>query len=136
MLKRYFIPALIAILFFGCSDDKAQENALLDSVKKAHDKVMTDDGQVMKNKMQLKSLLASTAPGIKDSADMYSKRLDSTDNVMMDWMNKFNPDFTNKTHEKIMDYLKQQQKEISGLDTLLKSSVAASASFINKNKSK
>ena len=136
MFKRLSFIALTVSIFTGCSDPKAQENALLDTVKQAHDKVMADDGNIMKNKMQLKSLVASTVPGVKDSAGRYSKMLDSADNVMMGWMNKFNPDFTGKSHDEIMKYLTKQRQQVLKIDSGLKIVVASSGNFIAKNKDK
>ena len=95
--KTLIIAAATGLMLAGCADNKAQEKALLDSVIKVHDKVMMDDGVVMKNKMLLKGIASKdSAAAVKDSADFYSKILDNADDSMMTWMNKFNPDFTGK----------------------------------------
>lgn len=109
MTKKLFIPLLACVALFGCNDGKKQEQTLLNDVIKTHDKLMVDDGAIMKNKMLLKAIPATDA---KDSVAFYTKSLDDADNAMMNWMNKFNPDFTGKTHEQIIDYLTTQKAEI------------------------
>jgi len=90
-MKRILICVALAILAAGCSDDKNQEKLLLDTVIKTHDKLMADDGVIMKNKMALKPF--ASAPATKDSVAIYTKTLSDADDAMMGWMNKFSPDF-------------------------------------------
>ncbi|MHB8208780.1 hypothetical protein [Mucilaginibacter sp.] len=135
MIKKLFIPLLACIALFGCNDDKKQEQALQNDVIKTHDKLMADDGAIMKNKMQLKAIATSNA-AVKDSVAVYSKSLDDADNAMMNWMNKFSPDFTGKTHEQIITYLTAQKAEILKIDSQINISLAKSNSFISKNKAK
>jgi hypothetical protein len=137
MLKKIILIAVTGLILVGCSDNKAQEKALLDEVIKVHDKVMVDDGLVMKNKMQLKGIAASnTTPGVKDSVALYSKLLDDADDSMMTWMNKFNPDFTGKSHSDVMDYLNKQKAQIGKINSQLDSAIAVSNNYITKNKAK
>ena len=134
MFKRILLPVFIIIVFSACSNHKAQENALLDSVKNLHDKVMDDEAQLIQKRSQLK-LVAAQKPLVKDSADYYYKLLDSNDNAMMHWMHKFNPDFTGKSHGQIMDYLRQQEQAITGIDSSMNESVHQSVFFIIKSMS-
>jgi hypothetical protein len=137
MIKKLFIPLFACITVFGCNDDKKQEQALLNDVIKTHEKLMVDDGAIMKNKMQLKSIAtANTAADVKDSVAVYSKSLDDADNSMMTWMNKFSPDFTGKTHEQIITYLTTQKAEILKIDSQINITLAKSNSYISKNKTK
>ncbi len=133
MTKKLFIPLLACAALFGCNDDKKQEQTLLNDVIKTHDKLMVDDGAIMKNKMLLKAIPATDA---KDSVAFYTKSLDDADNAMMNWMNKFNPDFTGKTHEQIIDYLTTQKAEILKIDSQINITLAESNSYISKNKTK
>ena len=133
MTKKLFIPLLACAALFGCNDDKKQEQTLLNDVIKTHDKLMVDDGAIMKNKMLLKAIPVTTA---KDSVAFYTKSLDDADNAMMNWMNKFNPDFTGKTHEQIIDYLTTQKAEILKIDSQINITLAESNSYISKNKTK
>jgi len=133
MTKKLFIPLLACVALFGCNDDKKQEQALLNDVIKTHDKLMVDDGAIMKNKMLLKAIPATDA---KDSVVFYTKSLDDADNAMMNWMNKFNPDFTGKTHEQIISYLTIQKAEILKIDSQINVTLANSNNYISKNKAK
>ena len=137
MIKKIFVPLLACIALFGCNNDKDQEKALLNDVIKTHDKLMTDDGAIMKNKMQLKSIAAKdTSAAVKDSVVTYTKLLGDADNSMMMWMDKFNPDLTGKTHEQIMTYLNAQKAEVLKLDTTIVVAIAASNNYITKAKAK
>jgi hypothetical protein len=133
MTKKIFIPLLACAALFGCNDDKKQEQTLLNDVIKTHDKLMVDDGAIMKNKMLLKAIPATDA---KDSVVFYTKSLDDADNAMMGWMNKFNPDFTGKTHKEIIDYLTTQKVEIAKIDSQINVTLAKSNSYLSKNKTK
>jgi hypothetical protein len=133
MTKKLFIPLFACIALFGCNDDKKQEQALLNDVIKTHDKLMVDDGAIMKNKMLLKAIAPTDA---KDSVVFYTKSLDDADNAMMGWMSKFNPDFAGKTHEQIITYLTTQKAEILKVDSQITITLAKSNSYISKNKTK
>jgi len=89
----------------------------------------------MKNKMQLKPYANATTP-IKDSVASYTKLLDNADDEMMTWMNKFNPDFTGKSHDEVMTYLNTQKAQILKLDSQLTSTITASNNYIIKLKTK
>jgi len=135
MTKKLFIPLLACVALFGCNDDKKQEQTLLNDVIKTHDKLMVDDGEIMKSKMQLKMIATGNAAA-KDSVAVYSKSLDDADGAMMVWMNKFNPDFTGKTHEQVMMYLNTQKAEITKIDSQITVTLAESNSYLSKNKIK
>jgi len=131
MMKKIFSALFVSLVLFSCNNDKKQETALLNEVIKTHDKLMADDEHIMKNKMLLKSYTDA-----KDSVAAYNKLLDSADNAMMDWMHKFSPDFTGKSHEQIMSYLTTQKAQIIKLDSLINSAVASSNTFLTKPKAK
>lgn len=134
-MKRILTFIALAIVATGCSDDKAGEKLLLDSVIKAHDKVMADDNEIMNNKAKLKSMVTpATLPAVKDSVNMYTNLLTKADDAMMVWMNKFNPDFTGKSHQQIVDYLHEQQAQINKVNAQLDSAINVSNKFIKKTK--
>jgi hypothetical protein len=135
MVKRILLPLLVITVFSACSNNKAQEQALLDSLEHTHDKVMGDDGMIMKAKANLKQL-AVKVPALKDSVTYLTKKLDDNDNLMMDWMNKFNPDFTGKQHDQIMQYLRTQEKQVMGIDSQMKKAVATANDFYVKHNGK
>jgi len=134
MIKKVLFTLLTVAILSGCSNsEKAQENALLDSVKSVHDRVMTDDDVNMRVRTKLKQLLVRK-PELKDSVNFFLKKLDDNDNVMMDWMNKFNPDFTGKSHDQIITYLNTQKKLVIGVDSLMKSGTRAAINFMLRSK--
>jgi hypothetical protein len=134
MIKKFLLPLFAIAILSGCNNNqKAQENSLLDSVKSAHEKIMTDDDKSMQMRAQLKQLLSSK-PQLKDSVDYFLKKLDDNDNLMMDWMNKFNPEFTGKSHDQIITYLNAQKKQVITIDSLIKGENNAAVSFISRSK--
>ena len=135
MIKKILLPLLTIAVLSGCGNEKAQEKTLLDSVINAHDKVMGDDGMTLKVRVTLKTLL-SKKPQLKDSVDLYLKKLDDNDNAMSDWMNKFNPDLTGKSHGQIMTYLESQKKEVTRVDTQIKLGIYQATNFFIRNNKK
>ncbi|HZY37647.1 MAG TPA: hypothetical protein VFE53_13410 [Mucilaginibacter sp.] len=136
MKKLLPLPA-ICLFLFGCADKKAQEQALLDSVIKVHNKVMTADEQVLKNKDVLDTLVKKEPTGaLKDSAKIYQDKVIMADSAMDVWMHGFNPDLTTRAHDDNMAYLHKQQKLIMQVDSQMSAAVAASKKFISKTKTK
>jgi hypothetical protein len=134
-MRKIIVILFTGVVLFGCNDDKKQETALLNDVIKTHDKLMADDDAIMKNKMALKDIAKSDTT-IKDSVAVYSKSLEDADNSMMNWMSKFSPDFTGKSHEQIMTYLNSQKAQILKLDTQINEAIATSNNYILKVKKK
>jgi len=136
-MKRTVIIILAALVFSACADKKAQEKAVLDSVMQIHDKVMGADEQLMKNKMLLDSAgKINAAKEVKDSVFMYLSKINITDNVMDEWMHKFDPDHTGKSHEETMSYLEDQKKQIIAIDSQLSSVVKSSGKYLSTIKMK
>jgi hypothetical protein len=136
-MKRTIIIALTALVFSACADKKAQEKAVLDSVMQIHDKVMGADEQLMKNKMLLDSAgKINSAKDVKDSVFMYLSKINVTDNVMGEWMHKFDPDHAGKSHEETMVYLEDQKKQIMAIDSQLNSVVKSSGKYLSTIKMK
>ncbi|HEY4327658.1 MAG TPA: hypothetical protein VGN20_26990 [Mucilaginibacter sp.] len=135
-MKRTVITFFIGFTLLGCADKKAQEKALLDDVIKVHDKVMMADEQVMKNKMQLDTLIQHADARVKDSAAYYSKLLNTADDAMSNWMHKFNPAQTGKSHDEIMTYFDTQKKQVMAIDSQLTAAVTGSTKYLLKTKSK
>ena len=135
MTKRILFVFLAVAILSGCgNNEKNQEKALLDSVIKAHDKVMGDDDANMMMRSRLKRLVGSK-PEFTDSVNYFLKKLDKNDTVMMDWMNKFNPDLTGKSHQQIMDYLESEKKKVAGIDSLMKKEADTIKNFYIKSRS-
>ena len=135
MTKKFLITALTAMALVSCSDDKAQEKSLLDSIIKVHDKVMASDAVIMSDKTKLQSLsAAATLQPVKDSATVCIKSLVNADDAMMTWMNAFNPDFAGKTHQETMDYLQKQKDQIDKINARIDSAISTSNTFLSKAK--
>ncbi|SRR5258707_6628636 len=135
-MKKIVIAVFIGFTLWGCTDKKAQEKALLDDVIKKHDKVMSADEQLMKNKMQLDTLVKNSPAIEKDSAVIYVKLLNNAENSMDDWMHKFNPDQTGNSHDETMAYLSAQKKQITAIDSQLNAAINESNKYLLKIKSK
>jgi uncharacterized lipoprotein NlpE involved in copper resistance len=135
-MKKIVIAVFIGFTLLGCTDKKAQEKTFLDEVIKVHDKVMDADEQLMKNKMQLDTLVKNSPASEKDSAVIYVKLLNNAENSMEDWMHKFNPDQTGKSHDETMAYLGSQKKQIMTIDSQLNAAINKSNKYLLKVKSK
>ena len=108
---------MLSLALFSCTDPKKQEKDLMDQVIGVHDKVMAKESQLMKNKMQLDTMLkASIVPAAKTSINSMVQSLDHTDANMEDWMHKFDAENKGKSHEEIMTYLTDQKKQIDNIN--------------------
>jgi len=127
-MKKYVLTLTTAFALFGCADTKKQEKLLLDSVIAIHDKVMSSDEQLMKNKMLLDSLIKNNP---NDSTKVYLKQVDDADNAMSDWMHKFDAENKGKSHQQIIDYLTDQKKKITVIDSQINIAVSSSNKYLN-----
>lgn len=135
-MKRIAIVIFAGIALWGCSDKKAQKDAALDDVIKVHNKVMSADERLMKNKMMLDTLLQkSDLPG-KDTATMLRTNLVLADSAMETWMHKFDPDYKGKSDDETIAYLYAQKKQIISIDSQLNRSISESDKFLSKIKAK
>lgn len=137
-MKKIFLLALLVVTLNACTDNKAEEKALLNDVIKIHDKVMMADEALMKNKMQLDTISKQVSPIANDNATIksLSKKLVDADTAMENWMHKFDPDFTGKSHDDIMNYLNQQKKQIVAIDSQIKVAVNESDNYLKNIKRK
>jgi len=137
-MKKTIIAALTCLALFGCTDNKKQEKALLDSVISVHDKVMGKDEQLMKNKMKLDTLLKSKLTGDtaaeKEQLMGLSIQLTNAEDAMEKWMQKFEPDPKGKSHQEIMDYYSNQKVQVTAIDSALNAAINASGSYLNQLK--
>lgn len=133
-MKKVFTAALIAFILTGCTDKKAQKQAALDDVIKIHDKVMGADEHLMKNKMQLDSLLKLPNLQAKDTAALLRSNLNTADSVMENWMHKFDPDYKGKSDDETLAYFTDQKKQIAAVDSELDKAISASDKYLKKIK--
>ena len=131
-MKKYIFAVLTAAIIMGCADTKKQEKLLLDSVIAVHDKVMASDEHLMKNKMIIDSLIKHDSTAINiDSAKVYLKLVDDADDAMSDWMHNFDAENKGKSHQEIIDYLTDQKKKITVIDSQINIAVNSSNKYLS-----
>jgi hypothetical protein len=137
IMKKIAIIMTFCLGLFACSDNKKQEKELLDNILKVHDKLMASDEVLMKNKMQIDSLLKLPAKDTTAQADIkaIASKLKTSEEAMENWMHNFEPDMTGKSHDEIMKYYNEQQKGIMAIDSQLNEAVKESTEYLS-NKSK
>jgi hypothetical protein len=112
-----FIFGLTIISFTNCKDQKAEQEKLQTDVMLVHDSLMMDMGKLTEKRMMLTKLTSNldSLKKIDTSLDTTQIKTDiadqklalsNADDAMMKWMNGFNPDYTGKSQEEIIKYLK------------------------------
>jgi hypothetical protein len=137
-MKQILIVILSALFIYSCADNTKEEKNLLNDILKVHDKVMAKDEVLMKNKSHLDSLLKLPA---KDTAEKVNIRsielkLTAADEAMEDWMGKFQPDMTGKSHEEVMKYYGDQKKEVTAVDSQVNVAIKESEQYLSNHKIK
>jgi hypothetical protein len=135
-MKKIFTILFAGLVLAGCTNNKNQEKTILEDILKVHDKVMEADEPLMKNKMQLDSLLKQTDLPGQDTAAILSKKLGSAESAMDDWMHGFDPEHKGKTTDETLDYMNKQKEQIMAIDTQINSAVNASNQYLLKFKKK
>ena len=132
-MKKLSVILLASLIFTACSDNKKQEKELLNNILKVHDKVMSKDEALMKNKMALDSLLKLPVKDTAEKAKMKAieSKLTSAEEAMETWMQKFDPDMTNKPHDEIVKYYDEQKKAIISVDSLMDTAVKESTQYLS-----
>ena len=132
-MKKLSIIIFACLFFTACSNGKKQEKELLNNILKVHDKVMRKDEALMKNKMQLDSLLKLPAKDTAEKTNMKAMELKLTaaEEAMETWMQKFEPDLTGKSHDEIIKYYNEQNKSIAGVDSLMNAAVTESTKYLS-----
>jgi len=136
-MKKILVAALIGLTFTGCGDEKQQEKTLLDSVIKIHDKVMGNDERLMKNKMKVDTLL-KTKLTVADTAAAKAMlmglniQLTEAEDGMEKWMEKFDPEKKDKSHQDYMNYLGDQKNKIMSIDSTMNAAITASSKYLQQ----
>ncbi|MDB5141297.1 MAG: hypothetical protein JWQ66_10 [Mucilaginibacter sp.] len=135
-MKKLLYAAFIGLALSACSDTKKQEKDLLDKILKIHDKVMGNDEALMKNKMQLDSMLKLPAKDTAEKVNMKALdiKLQASEEVMENWMHNFEPDVTNKSHDEVMKYYSAQQKSIMSVDSQMNVAITESNKYLSNRK--
>ena len=135
------------LIFAACKDTKKEEKTLESQLMDMHEKMMGDGETAMKNKLKLDTLilkkdsLKKAFPSIDTSAEiktmrLLSNRITKADDAMSDWMHNYNPDFSNKPHEKVVAYLTQQKNIVTQINAQYNSVIRESNQYLLKYKKK
>ena len=113
----------------ACNNDRAEEQALLDDVIKLHDTVMGKNDKLTRNRMKLDTIFRNT----KDST-VYklSAGLTNAESEMEDWMHNFDPEQPGKTHDEVVEYLKNQKKQVLHVDSVFDKTIAAANAYLKQ----
>ena len=132
-MKKLSVVLLASLVFLACSNDKKQEKELLNNILKVHDKLMGKDEALMKNKMTLDSLLKLPAKDTAEKTNMKAieLKLTAAEEAMETWMQKFEPDVTNKSHDDVVKYYNEQKKGIMRVDSLMNAAVTESTKYLS-----
>jgi hypothetical protein len=142
---KHLSPLIIAVLLlcYSCKDNvKQQKKAALDSVLAIHDKVMADEGALMDHKLLLDSLSKTPLTGITDTVaekqriKLLSKKLDDADQLMENWMQKFQPDPKGISPDATITYMADQKKKVTKIDSQMKAAVQEADAYLKNIKKK
>jgi len=133
-MKKILAVALSCSLLIACSDDTKKENALKNEIINMHEKLMNNDEALMKNKMKLDTLLTQK----KDTAAVKPliSKATAADDAMEQWMSKFQPDMTGKSHTEVMTYYTDQKKQIIAVDSQINAAIKESGQYLSTHKLK
>lgn len=134
---------LLLFVFSACDNSKQEQADLQKKVIDSHDILMVQMDEIMNKKTKLDSISADFEAikkekpetdtfALKRSIDSLKISLTTADDAMMNWMHQFNPDHTGKSHDEVMNYLKDQQVKIDSVKTLFDQSLSNSELFISK----
>ncbi len=131
-MKKLLIAAFTVLALSACNDGKDQEKALQDEVIKIHDKVMGNDNRLMDNKMKIDTLITTTTDTAqKAELTRLNSELITSEEAMESWMQNFNPDQGNKSHEEKVAYLTDQKKQVLKIDSLMNAAIDKSTQYLN-----
>ncbi|MGN6638167.1 MAG: hypothetical protein ACTHJ8_04590 [Mucilaginibacter sp.] len=139
MRSLKFLVAVLAITSFcSCSDNTKQEKNLLNDILKVHDKVMSKDEVLMKNKSRLDSLLKIKQKDTAESTNIkgIDLKLKAAEEAMENWMMKFQPDVSGKSHDEIMKYFTEQKKQVTAIDSQVNVAIKESKDYLSNHKIK
>lgn len=116
-----------------------------DEVMKFHDVVMEDHGKLVDNQMKLDTLMKTLPALLKKNPSMDTLkekkamvetqvRLDHAEELMNDWMHKFEPDITGKSNEEAVAYFKAERIKIGKIDSVYKAEIKSSNAYLQKFK--
>ncbi len=138
MKKLFYTIILLSIVLSSCSDTKKQEKALQKEVLDFHEKVMADDEKAMVSKLKLDTVIMQNKLAKADTAEAHklSAALVAADDAMGSWMQKFEPDYSGKSHDDVMKYLTDQQAKVKSVDSILIVATKEATTYLQNIKKK
>lgn len=138
--KLYFLFAIVVFGLIACNNDKATEEALRQEVIDVHDEVMGKEEYLMRNKMQLDTILRPGA--VNDKYTLEEKitlsavrfKLMEADKAMSIWMERFDPELKGKSHGEKIKYYTAQKKAIMRIDSQMTAVIEASDKYLKEIK--
>src|SRR6476469_5203207 len=133
MNKTLLILLFCTIVIGACVNTKQQEQELQKQVIAKHDTIMKKMDIVLLNKSKIDSIIKNPNQNTAtQNQNLIKSKTDlaAADDAMMDWMNKFNPDYSGKSHREIMDYIKDQKIKIDSIETLFNKTILNSNALI------
>jgi hypothetical protein len=139
-MKRFLSIVAFMAIAAACSEPVNYKTER-DEVMKFHDVVMEDHGVLIANQMELDSMLKDL-PALKqkfpaiDTAkekvvlQLAIASLADAEELMNDWMHKFEPDVSGKSNEEAVIYFKAERAKIAKIDSLYKGQIKASNHYI------
>jgi hypothetical protein len=133
----------LSVFFSACkgdSDYKVTRQQVMD----LHDKLMIDGEMAMHNKMALDTLAIKGLANLKRTQHALdtlkektqiaklTAKLNTADERMMDWMNKFQPDVDGKNNAEAIAYFTKEKVKLIKMDSLYKIALKESSDYLKK----
>ncbi|RZL17584.1 MAG: hypothetical protein EOO89_07335 [Pedobacter sp.] len=143
-MKNIILLCFLILGLQACQNE-ADYKSVRKEVLDAHDNVMMDGEIAIKNKMRLDTISAnmdslSDAKLIADTIaekqtiDKLKLKLNKADDMMNDWMHKFNAELDGKSNAEAVSYFKAEKVKVNTLDSLYKEAIGESAAYLSKFK--
>lgn len=134
---------LALVIITGACTPAANYKTERDEVMKFHDVVMEDHGKLVDHQMKLDTLLKSLPalrqkyPAMdtlreKETMKQTLERLNKAEDLMNDWMHKFEPDVTGKSDAEAVTYFKAERLKIGRIDSVYRSEITSSGVYLAK----
>ncbi|MBB6502946.1 hypothetical protein [Pedobacter cryoconitis] len=142
---KLFLAVLVLVTGAVACTQPQSYKAERDQVMKFHDIVMEDHGVLVNNQMRLDSMLKGmtalktrfpSTDTLKEKEVMKATldRLNKAEELMNDWMHKFEPDVTGKSNEEAISYFKAERAKIGKIDSLYKVEIKSSSAYLSQFK--
>ena len=139
-MKRFLTVLAFAAVAAACTQSPNYKSER-DEVMKFHDVVMQDHGTLVNNQMKLDTILHELSalkqkfPAVDTLKEKVTlketlDRLNKAEDLMNDWMHKFEPDVTGKSNEEAVKYFKAERVKIGKVDSLYKAEIKSSDAYL------